>query len=318
MAVTFIATACPAVQVPAAPVWLGDTVSNPPTAIPLPQALGASGTSDALNENSKNANLSQRYGSGGYGVGYGLALSAGTGLTGVVANGQAVIDGVVEVYNLSAIVLTASSNNWVWLKQDGTIYIGTTTTKPSGNCCLLGCLITNGSGVTSSDTSGVVYWNGGLMWRTTADAGMPADTPDSSLRFYTQTLGGVWFWNGASYAQVVSASGQLISPYNQESLSATKTLVAGSPNVQWLKALNADRIVKLPSNASVTPGHEFRIYNAGNAATPAENYNLTLQDSTGTAITGGSIPPGSMTAVSTRPDSSGAASWPTSVTVAAY
>lgn len=203
MAVTLTSTACPAVVVPASPVYLGDTGTNPPTAQSFSAGLDASGTSSKLNYNSKIDNMGSRYGSGGYGIGSGFALSASTGLTVAVANGQAVIDGVAEAYSHADVVVTASGTNWLWIKTDGSIVVQfNTTAKPSGNCVLLGAAITDGSSVTSIDTSGVVYFKGGDMWRQTADAGMPADTPDSSLWFYTKTTVGLWLWDGSAYRRI--------------------------------------------------------------------------------------------------------------------
>ena len=249
MAVTFASTACPAVVPHGATIYLADTGTPPPTSQDFTTALAAVGTSARLNSNFKAADMAQRYGAGGYGIGAGLALSAGTGLLCAIADGQAVMDGIVEVYSIADVVVSASTNNWIWLKEDGTIVVqSSTTAKPAGNCCLLGCAITDGSGVTSIDTSGVVYFRGGDMWRATNDLGMPGDTPDASLWFYTKTQTGLWLWNGASYCRVdaralasVSMAADanytaLASEYAQRLLVVTSTL-----------SLTATRDVILPT-----------------------------------------------------------------------
>lgn len=201
MAVTLTASNCPAPVVPAPGVLLSD--SNAPPASQEFSTGMAAGFTTKLNRNFKASDLGQSYGAGGYAVGSGLTLSAGTGLQCNVAAGHAVIDGIVELAATS-IVVAASSTNWIWLKQDGTLVSqDDTTAKPSGNCVLLGAAVTDGSGVTSIETSGVVYFRGGMLWRQTADTFAPGDSPDSGLRIHTTTAGGEYFWDGAAWREVM-------------------------------------------------------------------------------------------------------------------
>jgi hypothetical protein len=241
MSYTFTAVNCPAVQVPGTVIYKGNTGQSPPTSIQF--STGAFTNVPAnLNSNSKGADMAQRYGSGGYGVGSGLALSAGTGLICAVAQGQAVCDGLVEVYTAQNVVVSASSNNWIWLKQDGTLVVTTTTAKPTGNVVLLGCAITSGSAVTSVDYSGVVYWRGGQMWRETADVGKPLDTPDSTLRFWTKTAGGLYFWDGLAYRYLQSM--------NVQSLTTTAAVLTTDSIVVLADATAGAITLTLPPAAS--------------------------------------------------------------------
>lgn len=201
MAVTKTAALCPAISTPGATVYLGNAAQSPPSSLAFAQGQ-ISNVSTYLNKNSKAKDMAARYGAGGYGIGAGLGLTAGAGLDFTIADGQAVMDGIVEVYSLASQTATAASDNWVWLKQDGTIQIQVNTlTKPTGNCVLLGLVVAGASTITSVGTDGVVYWRGGNMWRETFDTDKPGDTPDSSLMFYTKTQGGLYFWNGLFYTK---------------------------------------------------------------------------------------------------------------------
>lgn len=245
MAATLLAVNSPAVQVPGTAVYKGNTGQAPPTSIQF--TSGAfTGVTASLNSNSKGSDMAQRYGSGGYAIGTGLTLSAGTGLICTVAQGQAVIDGLVEIYTATDVVVTASTTNWIWLKQDGTLVATVTTTKPSGNCVCLGAAITSGSAVTSVDYSGVVYWKGGTMYRETADPGAPGDSPDSSLRFWTKTLGGQYYWDGTAYHALETNA--------VTSSTASATLAA---SVSFVKADSTGGAVTLtlPTAASYTGRH---------------------------------------------------------------
>jgi hypothetical protein len=205
MAITLSASSCPAPVVPGAVVYQGNSGTAPPASEEF--STGSfTGVAAQLNRNSKGADMAQRYGSGGYAIGSGLALSAGTGLVCNIAQGQAVMDGLVELYAASTVVVTGSATNWIWLKQDGTIVAQTTTAKPTGNCVCLGAAVTDGSGVTSIETSGVVYFRGGQMWRETADAGAPGDSPDSTLRLWTKTVGGLFFWDGVAHRPLITGA----------------------------------------------------------------------------------------------------------------
>ena len=191
----------------------------------------ASGFTTKLNRNFKASDLGQSFGAGGYGVGDGLTLSAGAGLSCDVAAGHGVLDGVIELAATS-IVVSASTTNWIWLKQDGTLVNQAgTTAKPSGNCVLLGAAVTSGSAVTSIETSGVVYFKGGQLWRQTADTHEPTDSPSSSLRLFTTTSGGEFYWNGSEWLVLGTARSPILKEvtlgYASLSTAATTNTING-------------------------------------------------------------------------------------------
>lgn len=194
MAVTLNATSCPPPVVPGAVTSIAGS-GDPPVSESFSAGV-ANGTATKLNQNAKSLDAGLTFGGGAYGIGSGLALSAGVGLLCTVAIGYAVIGGVVELASAGSVVLTAASTNWIWLKQDGTLVKTTTTTKPTGNCVCLGAAVTDGSGVTAIETAGVVYMTAIGPERETADTGAPGDSPDSSLRLYTKTSDGYYLWNG--------------------------------------------------------------------------------------------------------------------------
>lgn len=243
MAVTLTAANTPAPVVPNPGVLLSDS-NAPPVSDEFSTGVSA-GFTTQLNKQFKRADLMGSYGSGAYGVADGLTLTAGTGLVCNVAAGHAVIDGVVE-RSATTIVVAASSTNWIWLKQDGTLVSqDDTTAKPSGNCVLLGAAITDGSGVTSIETAGVCYFRSGVLWRETADAYEPTDTPNSAVRIWTKTSGGDYFWNGSRYVEALPVGSPKVLT---QTLSYTAFSTAGTQ-----VSVNA---FNLPAKAIVQSVHQ--------------------------------------------------------------
>ena len=204
---SFVATQCPLPVVPGAAVYMAEQYSpsgTPPTSLSQTSGGTAALVSSKMNRNATGQDMAAVYGAGGYGVGAGLALGVGTSLTATVGKGQALVHGIVEnTATAYPLVVNATATNFVWLKQDGSFAVQNgTIAKPSGNCAYLGALVTNASAVASADVSGVVYWRGGLMHRDTADAGAPGDAPDSTLRLFTKTAGGTYYWDGAVHRLV--------------------------------------------------------------------------------------------------------------------
>lgn len=197
MAITLNATACPPPVVPGAVTSIAGS-GDPPVSESFSAGV-SSGTATKLNQNAKSLDAMASFGVGGYAIGSGLTLSAGTGLACTVAIGYAMIGGVVELATAGSVALTGSSTNWIWLTQGGALTKTTTTTKPAGNCVCLGAAVTDGSGVTSIETAGVLYFKGGFLWRQTADAGAPGDSPDASLMLLTKTAGGDYLWTGTAH-----------------------------------------------------------------------------------------------------------------------
>jgi len=209
MPITLAATAVPPPQVPGTEFWIADnSVNVAPPSIPQAQSIGqgASGAGSLpsdWNQNACRMDLLARHGGGAMGLLYGLVLTAGTGLVANVSAGHVLIDGIVEVYAATTIVVSASQTNWIWLKTDGTLEARTALTAPATSAVLLGAAVTDGSGVTSIETAGVVYIKNGVPERSTADTGKPADTPNASWRGWTKATSGNWWWNGTEYQRLV-------------------------------------------------------------------------------------------------------------------
>lgn len=207
MSVSLTATQCPLPVVPGTAVYMGEQYSpsgSPPTSLPQTSGNTAALASSILNRNATGQDMASVYGAGGYGIGSGLALSVGSSLTPTLGKGQALCHGVVEnTATAYGFVVNATATNFVWIKQDGSLVVQNgTTAKPSGNCLYLGACLANASAVTAIDTSGVVYYKGGQLWRETADTGVPGDSPDSSLRLFTKTQGGTYYWDGTVHRLV--------------------------------------------------------------------------------------------------------------------
>lgn len=248
MAVTLTATNVPAPVLPTVTIDISDSGDNPLTSYTFPQGM-TSGFTTNLNKQGKRLDLLATYGAGGYGVVDGLAVSAGTGLLADISAGKANIGGIVELA-ASSVVVSASSTNWIWLKADGTTVVATTTAKPTGECCLLGAAVTDGSGVTSVETSGVVYFRSGMLWRETADTLAPGDTLNAAIRIYTKTAGGEYFWNGSQHLLLASAG----SP-------VTKTFTVGYADLQTAGTSNTANALVMPARSMVL-GAKLRVATA--------------------------------------------------------
>lgn len=186
-----------------------------------------------ITRNAGGQDLLARYGAGAYGIAYGLGLSAGSGLNVVIAVGQAVADGVIDVP--VALTLTVADNSpriHVWLKQDGTAtYANNLLTVPTGGIVYLGSCVTSGGSITggSFDTSGVMYIVNGTPERTTADPGKPGDTPSANTRFWTTTLGGRWLWDGTRYYRQMDGMS-----VNQTTINTGESLAVPPSTQVWL------------------------------------------------------------------------------------
>jgi hypothetical protein len=188
----------------------------PPVAMTILSGSQSPVVSSAFNRNQARADYSTRYASGGNCIGEGLALSIVSGLTMRCAPGIAVGDGILWLKANYDLVLSASQPRiWLWAKKAAstssdpaglTVYPTLTTTPPTDAVCLLGSCSTDGGGIVvgSIDTSGVVYSKSGELWRSTGDTGLPSDSPSSSWRGYTQTTGGLWYWDGLMHRPVTN------------------------------------------------------------------------------------------------------------------
>lgn len=211
MSVTLLATECPAVIAASGFVDLGDAENS--TGASGATALRKFAQGDTLtvpsylNRNVCAQELGLRYGGGANGIGYGLVLSAGSGLVVNVSDGHYVGNGFIsefDGYSVSGIPDNIRSYYWVIDGLDGTFSIGyaTTTATPANAIGYIGSVLTaSGVVVGSPDTSGVVYLRG-MPYRETADPGAPGDSPPV-MCLLTRTLDGDWLWDGTDWSRLV-------------------------------------------------------------------------------------------------------------------
>ena len=160
----------------------------------------STGLAGKMNNNGAEIDLTSMFGSGSVAVITGLVPSAGTGLNANVSAGTALFNGPVEKKTTNVVAMNASTTNYIWLSDAGVFtVVNNSITPPAGDQVYLGAAITNGSGVTSVDLSGVIYLQNGLAFRTVTDTDQPVDTPPSSWRGFTKTARATYFWNGTSY-----------------------------------------------------------------------------------------------------------------------
>lgn len=289
MAATLLASACPSPPVAGTVFWETDQNVSGASGLPVSVAFTTGMTLPAaatLNKNSAMQDLLGRYGAGGYAVAYGLVVSAGSGLTVSVSAGHALMDGIVEPGKTATTVVVpaSSARAWIWLKQDKTFTVqNNVTTKPAGNCVLVGSCVTDGSGVLSVDTSGVVYLQNGFPWRDTADTGAPTDTPDATWRGFTKTSAGVFFWTGTAWVPIGKALCSVTGAKTDANYTGLATEYSCS-HIKWgISGWSTTRNYVVPSNTGQswtfvnTCGQSMQIIAAsGTGVTIANNRAATV------------------------------------------
>jgi hypothetical protein len=247
MPATLLATQCPAPIVEANYPKLSLSENTNGTDVNVARAFSAGDTATvpaSLNRNANNLDLLATFGGGGFGILTGLALSAGSGLNVSISAGLAAGGGLIELASVYTLPVPGNHPGttdvtdrvWIWIQQNGTPTYTLNTTPPSVRCVLLGSVTTDGSGVTSVDTSGVLYLKGGSLWRETADPGPPGDSPSATLTLFTKTPGGVFFWDTVSHRAVYAP----MSP-NKTTLSSTEAAkIAANEQVIVYDSLTVD------------------------------------------------------------------------------
>lgn len=310
---------------PISPTYNVTAASAPVPIAPVSPAIGAgasgpfttgmvAGVSVKLNQMFAMASVLGQAGGGANAimgaVGTSLALSAGSGLTIVMAAGVALMDQVWEVTGSvsvansfqapipNAYTLPDNSTSYVWLTKTCTLTSATTTSPPVGSRVYLGQVTTSGGVVTAIDYGGVWGLSGATFIRTTGDIGPPTDTP-SNPGVVTATTTGKYVWNGSNHVRQEP-------PANVQTISGTLTLSATSSRTQLLTASGGNQIVKLPALTSLEVGAVITIWNQG-----ASN-NITIQTSSGGSISGGlTLTPGQAVTIPVC-TSGGTNAWPAS------
>lgn len=202
------ASSCPTLPTPAAMLVPGTDIA------PVAPSIVVGDTDAAPAKAQKLAAmldvLAQR-GGGGYAVAEGLDLSA-TALACTASAGQALIRGVVTAASTLTLAGGLSDNafNWVFLLQTGQLAKTSSASAtpvpaaPATDCAFLGRIqVTSGTPGTP-DYSGRLGILGGMLYRKTADVGPPTDSPPATLRFFNETLDGLYWWSGTAYWNVSS------------------------------------------------------------------------------------------------------------------
>ena len=137
------ASACPAPQVLTSFGSLLTAFSQGSAfALPTGKQITGSAITPAFSANALETELVATFGGGGVGLAYGLALSAGTGLSLTVSAGLVCIGGLREIAAASLTVPVSSSRVWIWLSQSGALSFAITTASPGAAYALLGSCVT--------------------------------------------------------------------------------------------------------------------------------------------------------------------------------
>lgn len=265
------------VPLPVVPSGYSDWEADPasPTQYLGFTAGDTSGVSLKLNRNSRRSETAYRLGVAGYCILQGLTLTDGDSLRVVVADGVAAINGPVNPAGTSA-SLTDEAVNYLWMLSNGAFSVVVNSIDaPSTACVYLGAITTTLGIISVIDYSGRMELRKESLWRKTADAAVPTDTPNADIRFLHETKAGLWFWDGSQYLSVDAATYLSLS-------------VAGSSNVALTQAQARVTVLKftgvLTGNINVTtpnaiPGQSWTIINGTSGA-----FTLTFKTASGTGI----------------------------------
>lgn len=252
MAITKLASQVPTPQVYSGFLRVYDgenTTGNAPVSRKFQPANNLGVSSSKLNANFTMQALLARYGGGGYGIAYGLDLSAGSELTLNIAAGHSVIDGLVENPAATTLALTDNGVNYIYHKQNGTftkVFNSTTPGDETDN--YIGNVTTSGGAITAIDTSGVCYFKNGAIERQTADTGEPADTPNASWRGWTVTSGGRYWWTGTGYERLGPGdSVKILIPAGRNDVipaGSQKAIIADALTVRGSLAVRGHLVVR--------------------------------------------------------------------------
>ncbi len=280
MAITLLASACPAVQGPSGFKSLADAAASPPLLLSAATLTPASTViSSKFNKNAQYLEQLARYGPQGvFAVAYGLTISVVSGLTIEVSAGHALMESLIELPAATQATAFDNADSYVWLKQDGTLeLINGATTPPSIDAVYLG-RVTATSGTVSGtiEYAGRMEIRGNLAIRETADPEMPSDTP-AAVSFLTKTLNGTWLWDSESWLRI----GGEVAEYGFVSIALSDdnyTLSAAEYRRQIIKCtgtLTGTRNVVLPT----VSGAIFLAHNACSGG------SLTFKTTSGAGVT---------------------------------
>lgn len=215
------------------------TLGNITTAVPSDGPVFAGGeTSGAvtmLNEISARADIAGAVGGGGiYCVQTGCEVTVSSGLTIAVSAGKFCGDGEGQVDALTQ-AMTNNVYNWVYVLQSGTLTVATAATDtvpsiPAGAKAFLARVLTAAGAITEIDYSGRLESKGGAVWRKTYDAGVPSDTPPSTVRFISESRNGLYYWDHTQW--LAMGAGEVGTPYIIAS-GTTYVLPVGREHDTW-------------------------------------------------------------------------------------
>lgn len=209
------AAQCPPIQVPAG--YLDPQTDAPTSAeviTPGTQANDPLMGTALLGRNATRIDAVGRYGGGAWAVGPGLDFASGGGLTLRVNDGVVILDSAKPLkgpgglgYTTQALSDSIYSTTdltrriWIWLSRALTLLpVNNSTVAPAGGpWVLLGSVRTTGGAQVDYDFSGRLELRGSTLYRKTADIGPPTDNPPASVRFWNETLTGLYFWTGSGY-----------------------------------------------------------------------------------------------------------------------
>lgn len=229
---TAIASLCPAARPVAT---LGD-ITNAVPSVSTTFVAGDTLEASDLNQIGARNDLAGALGGGGiYCVQTGLEVTISSGITISVSAGKFVGDGECELSTATTLALTNNVYNWVYINNSGGLVAATSATTtvpavPSGGKAFLARVLTAAGAITEIDYSGRLESKGGAVWRKTYDAGVPSDTPPSTVRFISESRNGLYYWDHTQW--LAMGAGEVGTPYIIAS-GTTYVLPVGREHDTW-------------------------------------------------------------------------------------
>jgi hypothetical protein len=247
---TALAVNCPPPAAPAANLGI---LTDPPTPTTYEDLSTGNGEQDlaVVRRNFRRGDSQGRSGGGLYGIISGFDVVALSGLQVAVTQGKVCFDGHVQLpipddATQQAWPLANNGYNWVYVAnrtgQLGSVWSAAASPVPAmpAEFVFLKRVLMQSGSPTEFDNSGVfrlapsvtVDGQGNVWVRRTADVGPPTDTPPSSMRFYTETLSGLYLWDGAAHRlisdnlldTIASGAGSYVPQHAQRSFYRRHTV----------------------------------------------------------------------------------------------
>jgi hypothetical protein len=280
----YTAVNCPIPQAPSSLINPGSI--TPDSEMTVHEYINLGEVLEGLNKHNRNTirqEASSRFGGGGYATAWGLDLEEVGGLTGNISDGIALLDGpVIHPADESITIPNSTARYCVYFDQTGGYQGISGLGAPTGVATYLGSYTTSAGAITERDYSGrMMKLPGGMLYRRTADLGMPAD--GGSLPAGIQFLnrggdGSLYLWDGTKYWPL-SPQPNPAGFDHIDTLGGQRTFLGAMGNLTWA---TANRAILCPVRPRIDTLVTKLVWRSG--TTMAGNYDVGIYTQSGTRL----------------------------------